>query len=393
MSAEEHARGTTRRKFMKILGGGTILAAVGAGGFSLTRTPTKALAPWNAEQNLNVYQDARHYVLAHAVLAPNPHNRQPWLVELQEADKMTLYCDLDRRLPVTDPYDRQITVGLGCFLELANIAANQIGYRLDVTYFPQGESVPRLDEKPVAELSLVKDESIKPDLLFRSIFERRSNKEPFDTQRPVSSFDAAAITGAATSGVETGFELDEMQIAEFRELTRNAIETELRTPPAYKESVDLFRIGKAEVEANPDGIDLSGMFFEVMKLAGQMNKETLLDPDGFAFAQGLEIVRPQMETAMGYVRIVTKDNSRVDQINAGRSYIRMNLKATETGISMQPLSQALQEYPEVAPYYNKIRKMLGLQGSETLQMFARIGYGEKLPPSPRWDYRTRIRNA
>ena len=30
---------------------------------------------------------------------------------------------------------------------------------------------------------------------------------------------------------------------------------EIETPRTYKESVDLFRIGRAEVDANPDGID------------------------------------------------------------------------------------------------------------------------------------------
>ena len=37
---------TSRRKFLKILGGGTIFAAAGAAGFVATRTPTAALAPW-----------------------------------------------------------------------------------------------------------------------------------------------------------------------------------------------------------------------------------------------------------------------------------------------------------------------------------------------------------
>jgi hypothetical protein len=35
----------SRRKFLKILGGGTILAATSATTFALTRTPRAALAP------------------------------------------------------------------------------------------------------------------------------------------------------------------------------------------------------------------------------------------------------------------------------------------------------------------------------------------------------------
>ena len=63
------------------------------------------------------------------------------------------------------------------------------------------------------------------------------------------------------------------------------------------------------------------------------------------------------------------------------------------GVAMQPWSQSLQEFPEVAEQFNAIRGVLGIAGNETLQMFARIGYGEKPNPSPRWKYETRIRDA
>ncbi len=60
---------------------------------------------------------------------------------------------------------------------------------------------------------------------------------------------------------------------------------------------------------------------------------------------------------------------------------------------MHPFSQALQEFEEVSEYYSAIRKVLGVSSDETLQMFARIGYGERPNPSPRWRYETRIKEA
>ena len=99
---------TTRRKFLKILGGGTILAAAGATTFAMTRTPTKALAPWQAATN---YTEPRRRALAHALLAPNPHNRQPWLIELKGEDTVILHRDETRELPMTDPFNRQIFIG------------------------------------------------------------------------------------------------------------------------------------------------------------------------------------------------------------------------------------------------------------------------------------------
>ncbi|MFN8982898.1 MAG: twin-arginine translocation pathway signal protein, partial [Alphaproteobacteria bacterium] len=59
------------------------------------------------------HADPRIRAAGHAIRAPNPHNLQPWLVQLAGADRVLLRCDLERRLPATDPFDRQIVIGLG----------------------------------------------------------------------------------------------------------------------------------------------------------------------------------------------------------------------------------------------------------------------------------------
>ena len=130
-----------RRQALGIIGGGTILAAAGGGAlFASTRTPERALAPWSAAGG---YDEPRRRALSYAVLAPNPHNRQPWLVDLSAPDRVTLYRDKERDLPHTDPYARQLTIGLGCFLELMTIAASQTGHKVDLDLFPEGENGPR----------------------------------------------------------------------------------------------------------------------------------------------------------------------------------------------------------------------------------------------------------
>ena len=109
-----------RRNFLNILGGGTILAAAGSAGFLFSRTPTKALEPW---AGATTYTDPIKRALAHALLAPNPHNRQPWLVDLSQESQVTIHRDTTRDLPMTDPLNRQIFIGMGCFLETLRIAA------------------------------------------------------------------------------------------------------------------------------------------------------------------------------------------------------------------------------------------------------------------------------
>jgi len=394
MSAENPSaiEKTGRRKFMKILGGGIIVAASAGGLFAASRTPTKAIEPWKLALGMKPDFDPRKYILSHAILAPNPHNRQPWLVDLGVENEMTLYCDLDRRLPHTDPFDRQITVGLGCFLELANMAAKQVGFSANMELFPEGEGLPRLDARPVARIKLEKSR-VSTDPLFTQVYDRRSNKEPYEQGKSVTSDLAIDLASQVVNNVKGGAVTDAGTAAKLREIAWSAMETELSTYRTAKESVDLFRIGKVEIEANPDGIDLGGAFFEVADVLGFMNREEFLDTSSTTFKQQIDAVKEPFGTANGFVYVKTSGNSRVDQIEAGRSYVRVNLKATELGIAMQPWSQSLQEFEEVSPQYQEIRSVLGVKENETLQMFARIGYGTKQNPSPRWGYETRIKSS
>ena len=164
----------SRRGVLGLIGGGTIVAAgAGAGGFALTRTPETALAPWSAAGQ---YSDPRKRALSYAILAPNPHNRQPWLVDIDQPDTVILYRDKARDLPHTDPHARQLTIGLGCFLELMTIAAGETGHGVDLDLFPEGEA------GPVAVARF--QGGGKRDPLFGQVMLRRSCKEPFE-DRPV----------------------------------------------------------------------------------------------------------------------------------------------------------------------------------------------------------------
>lgn len=128
-----------RRNFLNILGGGTILAAAGSAGFLFSRTPTKALEPW---AGATTYTDPIKRALAHALLAPNPHNRQPWLVDLSQEGQVTIHRDTTQDLPMIDPLNRQIFIGMGCFLETLRIAATETGHVVDFDILPQGEEGP-----------------------------------------------------------------------------------------------------------------------------------------------------------------------------------------------------------------------------------------------------------
>ncbi|MEL6750499.1 MAG: twin-arginine translocation pathway signal protein [Pseudomonadota bacterium] len=374
-----------RRHLLGIIGGGAILAATGIG-WRVSRSADAAVKPW--ELAGSAYTEPRRKALSYAILAPNPHNRQPWLVDLSTPDQVTLTVDTAKMLPHTDPLNRQITVGLGCFLELMVMAAAEDGYRVDLDLFPQGSDAAALDGRPVCVATFAKDANTKPDLLFAHVMTRRSVKEPYDTTRPVAPEIADRIAAAARS-TRVGTDVSEASIESLRKLSSDALIIELETPRTYKESVDLFRIGADEVNANPDGIDFSGPAFEAMHIAGIFSREAAMDPQSTGYIEGRKAVLENTTTAMGHIWQVTPDNSREQQIAAGRDWLRLNLASTAEGVSMQPLSQALQEYVEMEALYKEVHDRFAPDGG-TVQMFARLGYAAPVAASPRWPLEAKI---
>jgi nitroreductase len=380
----------SRRGFLKGAGASIVVLGTGGIGWVLTRSPEAALQPW--EEAGGVPGDVRLQALSHAILAPNPHNRQPWLARLVGDDSVDIYCQLDRRLPQTDPFDRQITIGLGCFIELYAMAAARLGYAAQVEAFPDGEPQPRLDERAIARVTLRKAKPVA-DPLWDQVRRRRSNKEVFDTSRPVSNARVAKMVDVArisSSPVQVGFTTEQVHVEGLRELTFSAFEREWQTPRTLQESVDLMRIGKAEINANPDGIDIGGALPDTLNALGLLTRETLVDPKSQAFAQTTSMFRETLFSGMGYVWLATPVNSRRDQLQAGAAWLRLNLAATQAGLGFHPTSQSLQEFPEMETFFRKVHREIGVEAPSRLQMLTRLGYGPQIAPSPRWALETRL---
>lgn len=352
-----------------------------------TRTPTKALEPWKLAAT--GYGDVRIDILAYALLAPSPHNRQPWKVDLVDDDTIDLYCDLERRLPHTDPYDRQILMGLGCFSELLVMAAANKGYLASVSVFPDGEPGARLDEKKIARFTLQKN-AVQKDPLFDQVFKRRSIKETFDGAIPVTADTIQALLSASPLA---GASIESAAVNSLNEMAYEAMRIEFLTPRTLRESAELMRIGKKQIEENPDGIDIAGAGMELLNKAGMLTQENFADAESKMVSDYLKGLEPRYMSTNGYVWVKSVGNSRMEQFQCGREYVRLNLKAAEIGISMHPVSQILQEYAEMETLFNKIHSDLNVQQPARLQMLARVGYGPEVAETPRWPVETIVQRA
>jgi hypothetical protein len=364
----------SKRNF--ILGAGGTLALIGAAGtWRVVQMPERGIAPWTLDPMPPA--DVRLDAFRHAILAPNPHNRQPWLIKMVGRDEAIVSCDLDKRLPETDPFNRQITIGFGTFLELARIAAAERGFRMDIQPFPAGEPHPLLDARPVARLKFLQDPATPRDPLFAAIVKRRTNRLVYHgapTERQL----AALRSEGAEANADPAF------LSKLSAITVAAITGETITHRTHMESVRLLRIGHDEVDKTPDGLFLTGPMIEATSMLGMTTRESIADPLSSAFKIGLDGLRETYGSIPAAAWIVTPSNTRADQVAAGRSYARLSLRASAMGLAMHPMSQSLQEYPEMADYFDRVHALIGVTGGQRIQMLVRTGRAPDVPPAARW---------
>lgn len=384
-----------RRNFIRIVGGGTITAATLASTATLSACaasgdyPEAAIEAW---QGPGAEADSRRRALAYAITAPNPHNLQPWLVDLRQADTIILKTDPQRVLPETDPFGRQILIGHGAFIELLVMALSKEGLQAQVTLWPEGELTPNLkgwDARPVASIALRKLNTVAaPDALFEHILKRRTPKSDYDTARAVSATTLQTLLDSSKSAAITvGGTVEATQLATMRELCWQSAQVELLTPRTYLESSKLLRIGPSEILKNRDGISINSTFLRLANAMGMFDRNAPLVLGSSAYKTAMGRFEGHSRSAMGFVWLTSTGSSRSQQIEAGRIYLRLQLKATELGLGMHPMSQALQEFTEMKPYYEKVHQIvLGKPapltlGDATVQMFCRLGYSVNPAPS------------
>lgn len=368
----------TRRNVLEVLAATAPAIAVGC----TNKPATDPAAAWRAP-GLGE-KDPRRFALAHAILAPNPHNRQPWLIDLVGTDELVFYADTTRLLPFTDPPNRQITLGCGAFLELLELAARESGRRAEITLWPKGEPQPNLDVRPVAHVKFTLDSNAARDPLFGQITKRHTNRRPYDLASPPSPTDLAQIAAAATKGnLTAGSVADAPTRSRLIDLAWRGWEVEGRTPATHMESVRLLRIGAAEIAQHRDGISLSGPLFETLKATGMLTSKSLADPDSPGAKSSDKAARKALVATPAFFWLKSADNSRATQIAAGRAYARAQLTATKLGLSFQPWSMTLQEFPEMAKLYAATQAELSATPLTPLQMFVRVGRAKPAPPAPR----------
>jgi len=383
-----------RRSLLRIAGGGVIAAALAPVAGCSSALPPEALAAWRGPGD---EPDVRRWILAHAILAPHSHNLQSWLVDLSVPDQITLRIDRERLLPETDPLSRQMMMSQGTFIELLDQAAREKGLRADIALFPEGVFGPAsVDDRPIARVRLIPDASVRRDPLFAQVFLRRTNREAYAPQVPSAEARRAIEQAATGPGMRVGFVTSEEPalIAQHRRIALEAWRIELTTPRTLLESYRVLRVGPAEIAAHRDGISLNDPLVRALTQVGLFDRSVAPAPGDRAITRQIDDFGARLTATPSFYWLVTEGNDRITQVNAGRAWVRAQLAATAQGLSMQPISQALQEFPEVRGPYREIHALLDASApNRTVQMWARLGQGPAIEPAPRRGLAAHLRPA
>lgn len=385
---------------MKILAGLAILLALIIAALFIANgsyLSEKYLEPWD-ESYHQQFDDPLLQVIAHGILAPNAHNVQPWRVVLskENANEFTLFVETERLLRETDPYSRQIVVSHGCFLEMVRIAAEKLGHQATITLFPKGEidaegTMESLTAHPVASVALEAG-VVKTSAFYDAIFKRITNRTPYldKSLTPQQIYQLKMLNQDTTLSLEI-FQNGE-DLRRLRELAKQGVQIESTHPSAMRETNEVLRMNERQKNKFRYGLtldsqglsDLTQFFMQSFGTIFPLNEEA-----SGKFWRQSEFER--IEHTPAYALIITNDNSRISQVKSGMLFSRFQLAGTIMGISMQPTSQVLQEFPEMAEQYQEVHQAFADNG-QTIQMMVRLGEAsQSVSHSPRMDVRSFIK--
>ncbi|AKB28614.1 hypothetical protein MSSIT_1895 [Methanosarcina siciliae T4/M] len=356
--------------------------------------PKKYLEPWSGTYHTQ-FEDPRVQVLAHGVLAPNSHNLQSWRVVLEGENSFLLYVDPGRLSPKADPPGRQVTISQGTFLEYVGVAAGNLGYEAEMQLFPEGEYGPEgtatnLGSKPVARVILketTRETEPESSILYKSMFVPDAYRVPY-REMQLSKEDIETLEALSTENVTILIFQDPESLESLGNIVLRAAEVETGNDGIQKEGFELFRPNEWKKNEYRYGFSLDGQglpAFNIHLMQGLISLFPFLNSPEVSGQSFLSQTESAVENTPAYALIITKGNSRTAQVEAGILYSRFLLAATDMGYAMQPMSQALEEYPEMAEIYMEIHEAYTGE-NETIQMLIRVGVPEKeVSPTMRLD--------
>lgn len=330
----------------------------------------KHLEPWQVSADDfpadSFASDQLEFLLRYALLAPSPHNTQPWLFRINAMD-VEIFADWRRLLRVVDPHGRQLSMSAGAALLNLRVAAEYFGHAYKVQLRPGPANRDLLARFQLGLQGETRGEDIQ---LFYAITQRRTNRQAF-TNQPIPEEVLNSLESAAR---EYGAWFQVVREENARLAMADLVAEGDRKQWANKQfRAELAHWTRAHPEERGDGLPVTQLGIKNwLSFAGPLYIRTF-DRGGGMAAMDRDIALHSPVLAV----LSTERDDPSAWLSAGQALQRVLLEARSDEIWASFLNQPI-EVPELRA---QLAEICG--GAVYPQIMLRLGYGPEVAPSPR----------
>jgi nitroreductase len=304
-------------------------------------------------------------VVAAATRAPSIHNTQPWRF-VATADRLEVFLDPERALPVLDPTGRQQVISCGSAIEFVVVALAARGHEAEV-HLLTDDADP--DHLATVRVTGSRSSSEEEDAIAAAIQSRHTVRSAFQSRavpdelidrlqtvagqrgtwvKPITRSEEEVATVFLISRAEEMEQGDPAYVAELQRW--------MRTDPSAVDGVPVEAVPADDPHARPSNWLIRDF------VVGQREEPRRFLEAGDPAAPPPEVERPTV------VLMGTEGDDRYAWLLAGRALGRVLLLAAAVGVAASPLTQAL-DWPATRA---QLQSRLSLVGHP--QMLLRMGY-------------------
>jgi hypothetical protein len=306
------------------------------------------------------------FLVNYAVLAPSSHNSQPWLFHIWD-DRLDLYADRLRALPVVDPDDRELIISCGAALFQLCIAMRHFGYEGEINLLAKGA-----DSDLLARVRLGPpwEPTEEDHALFYAIPSRRTNRMPFFKRRIAQPLLDALRDAAQKQGTWLHIFQSRDDRTMLATLISEGDRIQWSNPHFRRELATWLHPNRSMSNDGLPGYAIG--LGNLMSMAGPLAVRTFDMGNGRA-ARDNELAAGSPVLAV----LGTPGDTHRDWLKAGEALARVLLLATIDGVSASFLNQPI----EVRGLRAVLCDFVDDQGYP--QIILRLGYGPEVPLTPR----------
>jgi hypothetical protein len=331
------------------------------------------LAPWRVSAfHFPFYGDTTAklaYCVRYAILAPSSHNSQPWRFFINR-NRLELYADRTRALPVVDPDDRQLMISCGAALANLSIAIRHFGYQGDIELCPQPNHADL-----IATIGLGREHpaTCQDKILLQTIPMRRTNRSAFENT-PISRSLLRELQAICVSqGVALKATPDQDEKLAIATLVDEGDRRQMASPEFRAELAQWMRPVTAVshdgmpcyVQNLPKVLDFAAPFMARLIRT--------FDMGGLTAARDADLANASAVLAV----LSTASDAPADWLAVGMALQHILLTARAAGVWTSFLNQPV-EVPELRTRLAATTACSGIP-----QVLLRLGYGRECEPTPR----------